>query len=229
MSDLTFTVHRNSSYYLFSFEVGLSSAKMESTPDEVVVVVQRYKLRNNAFTTIGKKNIVVNVESHYTRGRRPVHILKSPEQRAVPGCTVYVPWAGTIVGLVLNVHAIQDRLTCFLGQAEVTTEYFGTQPTKLDLYIKNCGEVVGTISVSVFVRQIFMEQGPPAPAESALKIQKPVDTEEVGPYCVPTPDGFRFNRLARPVNWERLRSINLRRWVCCGPHDRWNFLTRVMM
>lgn len=187
---------------------------MEFKPDEIVIVINRYKLRQNAFTVIGKKNVVVSVESHYARRRAPDSVLKSVEQRAVPGCAFCVPWAETISGLVVNVHSIHDRLTCFIGQAEITTDCFGIQPSNLDLYIKNCGQIVGQIALSVAVRHIFADgsskngEGKGGP----LRIPEPPRDGCVTVNCTPTPQGFRFNRLSRPVNWERLRSINLRRY-----------------
>ena len=187
--------------------------KMESKPDEVVIAIDRYKLRQNAFTVIGKKNIVVNIESHYSRRQGPTSVLKTAEQRAVPGTTFFVPWAETITGLIVNVHSIQDKLTCFIGQTEITTEYFGIKPTSVDLYIKNSGQIVGSMSVSINVRQIFVDEAskPDFSKGEQLCITAAAVEEGVGPYCAPTPEGFRFNRLSRPINWERLRSINLRR------------------
>lgn len=184
-------------------------------PDEVVIVIDRYKIRQSAFIVIGKNNVVINVESHYTARRGHSSLLKSAELRAVPGCTFFVPWADNISGLVVNVYAIQDKLTCFIGQAEINCEYFGIHPTNLDLYIKNCGQIVGKVALSVHVRQIFHD---PSSCKEDTKVllnlpSAAVDAEATR-YCIPTPDGFRFNRLSRPINWERLRSINLRRCIC---------------
>ena len=191
---------------------------MNNRPDEVVIVIDRYRPRQNAFSVIGKKNIVVSVESHYSRRKGPVSVLKSAEQRAVPGCQFYVPWAETITGLTVNVYSIQDRLTCFVGQADITTEFCGIEPSKLDLYIKNCEETVGKIYLSVFVRQIFLDKSSPIePACTAERLAMKRKEEgrgcDISSLCVsiPTPAEFRFNRLTRPINWERLRCINLRR------------------
>ena len=187
---------------------------MNEQPDEVVIVLHRYKIRQNAFSTVGKRNIVASVESQYARRNKPTAVLKSADQRAVPGCEFYVPWAETITGLTMHISALQDRLTCYIGEVEIVSEYFTTKPSTLNMYIRNCGEIVGSASVSVSVRQIFHEKGSLInPIQPALKARSKYVTEpeHAGAYCAPVDSGFRFNRLSRPINWERLRCVNLRR------------------
>jgi hypothetical protein len=187
-----------------------------SPPDEVVVVVDRYKLRKST-AVAGKRNIIASIEGYYANERSTNGTLvKSKEQRAVKGAEFYLTWNANMISVTIHLYSITDRLTYHIGSSVVPNVEFQYNQKNVGLYVHNCGEVVGKIYVTLFARQLFHDevyQRPSVKRNDELRIQRDAKREEKDQKCqlIP-PEGFKFNRLSRPINWERLRCLNLRRY-----------------
>ncbi len=187
---------------------------MSVPPDEIVLTIERYTLSNNVVD--GKKSgVIIGVESYYHNNRGPDKKDKTPEQRAVKGSQFFIPWTESISSIEIFVYTLQDRLTCFVGQCSLSLSSLSMIDVSCGLYLKNCGHIVGNIYVSARKQHLLIDPSPNnlLHEPSVLKIEKNNINKQETNAQLTAPESFRFNRLSRPVNWERLRCLNLRRYV----------------
>ena len=180
---------------------------MASLPDEVLVEFGRLKLTRGVLK-VTKSNIVASVEAVYRK--QSSHTVKSKEQRVTPGCIFSVPYSETISGLRIHIFSVNEQVTCYMGTAETESieGLLTYEPKAVAWTLYHSGQPSGKVFATISVRQIFQRRENKS-LKSRNKSAVPQSNAEPS-GCAPASEGFRFSRLRRPINWERLRSINLR-------------------
>jgi hypothetical protein len=207
-------------------------------PDEVEIFVRRFRPAlpsrdGEALRPSGPYGFLARARGSYTpqsqSGKsisRPkpgrVSFVETDFKRLLKGTTFHLPWSEALVVVSLVVRVTLGSAISDLGTAHIPVEVFRSGLKKVVLDVTDSGDVVGQLWVDIAFRQIVSHV-------DASKLHGDILYEgglgkDLGSDCNSTHSrrvlgrrshraAFRFDRLSRRVDWDRVRSVDVNKYV----------------
>lgn len=174
---------------------------------QIVVEIHRFKITQDIWKTSSSRKIIAFAESTIKN-----KTFRSVECRVSSGSQYCLPWSDSITAVSLHFYYIDALLSVEIG----SSVYELAQDRKfvsdgssarviLDIMLKGSQQRVGKVVCDVSVQNLF--DGP-----GRARRQAPRHETQDQQLNLADPD-FRFKRLTRSVNWERVRGLQLDRVV----------------
>ncbi len=178
---------------------------------ELLLQVIRYRISHWAVPdSFISQRILLQIEAQYNRG---IKIFKSPEYNLHDGMTAAIPWSEKLTEFKVVLYYIDDRLKMELGEARyvIPTNYQGFSSAEggrnrvlLDIFPNGATEKIAKILCNLCVHRSYAGSDEDHIAEPERR------SRDI--FHKPIP-GFRFKRLSKAINWDRLRHVDVRRCV----------------
>jgi hypothetical protein len=171
---------------------------------QFVLEVCQYTISQDIWPGKISRNVVVHMEGRYRN-----KIVRSSEYKLNNGTQLAIPWSDKLDEVVIIYRYIDERLKVELGTSTylIPTE-IGFQDngennrTILDI-LPNGGEMrVGRVLCNIRVQKLYHDEN-----EKEALPRKPRNTESFAE----TIPGFKFRRLAKAINWNKMKLINVDR------------------
>lgn len=120
------------------------------------------------------------------------------------GMRLIIPWNPEISVITLIVFIVDGVLTRYIGHCNITEMSNNTR--RYSKIIGNSGECVGCLYFVLNIEKRYAEKGDHAQRISSKQHQY---DESKMHHILPS---FRFRKLGRRINWDRLRSLNVERY-----------------
>lgn len=176
---------------------------------QLVLEIDRYKISQTAWPGELSRKIIVHLEGYY-RGK----MIQSPEYKLQSGAQLAIPWSYKLDELILKFYYIDDRLKVELGTSQFaipSSMGFNTDgewnKIILDIIPHGGSERIGRMLAYVNIQKLFEEENEPRTIHS--KSQYHNETLLTN-HNIP---GFRFRRLSKAINWNRLKTIDIEKLV----------------
>jgi hypothetical protein len=173
---------------------------------QLVLEVYHVKLSSNLLPkeSISKK-IIVHMEGFYRN-----KVIKSTEYQLKNGTQLAIPWSDRLDAIRLNYFYIDDQLKMELGNSEykIPNErgFSFDEPNRVPLNIFPNGGLnrIGKVLCLVSVEKFYAD-------ENDVKKHKNPPIQHTSYHIDAVVPGFRFRRLAKAINWNKIRMIDLDR------------------
>jgi hypothetical protein len=129
--------------------------------------------------------------------------IKSPEYNMRDGLSMALPWSHKLNEVKIVLFFIDDRLKLELGSATypIPTDRRGVEErVVLDVFPNGGRERIGKLVCSFNLQQVY--------AEHDEAFIAPPEQRRRDIFDKPIP-GFRFKRLSKAINWNRLRMTDV--------------------
>jgi hypothetical protein len=149
----------------------------------------------------------MQVESLYNRG---IKRLTSPDYTLQDGTTAAIPWSEKLQEFTIVLYYLDNRIKMELGQGRYTipsdssfdTNEGSCNSALIDIFPNGGKKKIAKILCNLCVHRLYAgpKEGHIAPP---ARRQKDI-------FSKPIP-GFRFKKLAKAINWNRIKSIDLQK------------------
>lgn len=176
---------------------------------ELLIQVVHYRISHWSIPSGSiSQRILAQVEGHYGRNKTVV----SPEYQFADGLTMAIPWTHKLRDFEVSLYYLDERLKMDLGSARFVIpadrRFHGDESERerqrvvLEVFPRG-GEVrIARILCTLSLQRVYAPENEDfiAPREQRDKdvFQKPIP-------------GFRFKRLSKAVNWNRVRDTDVER------------------
>ena len=174
---------------------------------QLVLEFYHYKLSTTLLPkeSISKK-IVVHMEGFYRN-----KVIKSTEYQLKNGTQLAIPWSERLDQFRVNYFYIDDQLKMELGHSEfhIPNErgFSFDEPNRIAMNILPNGGLnrIGKVMCLLSVEKFYADE------DNAKKIEKNPPVKNMLFHVDSVVPGFRFRRLAKAVNWNKIRMIDIDR------------------
>jgi hypothetical protein len=156
--------------------------------------------------------ILAFVEADYGR----IQKYRSPEHKLYPGTIFGIPYHESLICLSIYVSITEGALTTDVGSSKITLGEGQLELMKAGS-IEISSDIMGTAGrkrVGVmkcrFSRRAVFSDETDQESTTAASAQKAAKAAEELGVLDPLPN-FRFSKRRKPINWERLKLLNLNR------------------
>ena len=169
--------------------------------DEFVITFVRKKLSRDVLPAENSKLVAV-VEAFDESSRQ---IYKSANCTISTGTKIFVPWSDNLITTKISLYSVDGMITSSLGTCWLTDIQDITSTVDVTADITHSQRRVGKLYLQLFSQIVYNKPlSTPTPKRG--------EEEELTELLKHTrPPGFRFQRLRQPLNWNRLRSLNIER------------------
>jgi hypothetical protein len=174
---------------------------------EIVVEIVHRKLSKRCFPSKNGK-IVGHLEVYLHSNDRKPYRTKSITISS--GALFSFPWISHICMVKINFFLVNENLTEVIGSTFIDNIHDRPDYT-IESYdiLKNNHECIGRIQCKKYCRNIFATDSNSKPSPQDTSSNSHQLEEIVRKKNVP---GFRFRKLSRPINWDRIKLFNLDRY-----------------
>jgi hypothetical protein len=173
---------------------------------QLVCEFYHYKFMTNLLPGKVSKKIIVHLEGFYRN-----KVVRSTEYRLEVGVQLALPWSDRLDQVQWNFFYIDDQLKVELGYAvyHIPNQrgFSFDEPNRIIIEILPNGGMsrIGRAICLLSVERLYADESePPKIKSKADPTTYHIDT------AVP---GFRFRRLSKAVNWNKMRVIDLNRVI----------------
>lgn len=184
---------------------------------QIVFEVDQFKLTRQAWLGNVSRRIIFHIVGYYRK-----HPVQSAEHTLKSGAQVALPWSPKLNKVVFHFFYIDDRIKVELGESVYvipTDSSFHSDGTenRLVLGMYPCGgdgiHRLGKVLTTAFIQELY-DDG--KPRNVRIDRRKDSANDENRPYSTlleKPPPNFRFRRLSKAVNWQRLRTTDIDRYA----------------
>ncbi len=176
---------------------------------QIIVEVQRIKVSKNIWNTSKSRKIVAFAES----------VVKQKSYRSIDsvvteGSQYVLPWNESTEVVIMYFYYIDALLTVEIGTSVydiMNDKKFVSDGRNveviMDIKLNGSQERVGRVLCNISVQSLFDEK---RDTNKAAKLSRYLSDHRTGEFSMALPN-FRFKRLSRSVNWERVRGFHVDR------------------
>lgn len=179
-----------------------------TTTQQLVLEIKRCKLSRSACLH-SSRNIKANLEGCYIEGKRK-KLFKTPDQKVHNGTIYCLPWKETLntLRIFFSAHVETTRIETGISFLDVKKVNCHQGAVELTLDIMKGTMKVGKALCQVGRQSLFANDDGILGVlpQKATSFQDEINLQE------PLPK-FQFRRLSKPLNWDRLRALDLNRLV----------------
>lgn len=171
--------------------------------DEFVVTFVRKKFSRDVLPA-EKAKIVAVLEAFDASNRQ---IYKSANSTITSGTKIFIPWTENLARVKIGLYCVDGMITSVLGSSWLEDVHNITSKVDIAVDIIHSNRRIGKLYLQLSSQIVYnkpLSATHPQPARS--------EEEELCELLKYTrPPGFRFQRLRQPLNWNRLKSLNIER------------------
>lgn len=183
------------------------------TDSDIIIEVSRRKLSKHVLYSSETK-VIGSVEAFSTTNQLQ---YRSKTRTIVNGVTFSVPQLPNFASVTLLLSSVNGPVTTFIGSCQLPNSVC-TPSTDLDddptektfSVLNNNQDKVGKVRCLVYVQDRF-HKGSQKPKHRRRRTGGPAIRE--APERREIPQGFRFRKMDRGINWDRIRNLNMERVV----------------
>lgn len=183
---------------------------------QVVVEVSQFKLSKQAWLGNISRKVIFHATGHYRK-----HVVQSSDYVLKSGAQLALPWSSKLDKIVFHYHYIDDRIKVELGETIFTIPTDKSflsdgSENRVSLPILPCGgdgvHRIGKVLAIVYVQELYDD------SKSGQRDVKPrvgninPSDRKVTALVERPPPGFRFRRMNKAVNWQRVRMASIDRY-----------------
>lgn len=175
-------------------------------PPQLILEVYRFRISKDFFNTSKSRKIVAFAE-FYMKNKT----FRSAECHVNSGSQYCLPWSDAIDEVHMHFYYIDDLLAVEVGSSVYELKkdkQFLSDGSNVEVIlpvrVKGSLDRVGKVMLNISVQAMYEGEAP--------YDKKPVSRPDASEYNLSIP-GFRFRRLTRSVNWERIRAFHVDRVI----------------
>lgn len=172
-------------------------------PPQFVLDITHFKLSNSIWQTTNSGKVVAFIQGTYNNA-----IIKSHDCKVYSSSQYCIPYTDTLKKVKITFFIIDGLLTQDVGYAEYNvsedrdfTPDGSFVDVRLDICPKGGTLPIGRVTAKVSAQYLFDDE----PENKSLRRRRKKGDLDMQ-LSIP---GFRFKRLSKGINWERVRGLNL--------------------
>ena len=178
---------------------------------QTLIEIVRCKLSRSLCLSSSRK-IEVYADAIYGTGRKR-RLFKSKLMRMHAGIVISVPWDIELVSVVLHFSSIDELASCNLGKAVLDIpDSLDINQVESQVFVMSGNTRVGNVLLRIHKQDLFCNDEVEAAAQ--FRVQRNILDDDMK-MKNPVPK-FKFKRLSRPINWDRIRALNMQKYVLCA-------------
>lgn len=198
-----------------SRDVGIKITGMDKSM-QIVFEIDQFKLSREAWLGEISRHVIFYATGHYRNS--PV---QSAEHSLKRGAQVALPWSAKLSKVDFHYFYIDDKVKIELGESEYiipNDSSFKSDGSEnrvvLPMFPRggNAMGRIGKVLTSVFVQELY-DEGNKATTIPRRKNGVQGKDNYYSTLSERPPDDFRFRRLNKAVNWQRLRATDIDRVI----------------
>jgi hypothetical protein len=170
---------------------------------QLILEVEHFKIAKDVWNITKSKKIIAFMEGWYKNNSK---MIKSSDNKLMKGCSFAVPWTEEIKKILIRFFIIDSLLSIEIGLSTyiIDVEDLDLKTTrrqlKLNIMPKAGVEPIGNLYCIISIQSLFEDE------QRSLQQQQYVENESS--HCqLSLPPDFRFKKLSKIINWEKLRSF----------------------
>jgi len=171
---------------------------------QFVVEICQHKISPDLWGGSISRNVVVHLEGLYRN-----KVIRSSEHKMQAGTQLALPWSDKLDEVSIVYRYIDDKLKIELGSSsyKIPTEYgFNTDGdnnrTILDIFPNGGTSRIGRVLCNIRVQKLYFDEKDHDHARHR---------KEASNNFAEALPGFKFHRLAKAINWNKIKLINVDR------------------
>lgn len=181
---------------------------------QIVFEVDQFKLSREAWLGDISRHIIF-----YAVGMYKNHPVQSAEHSLKRGTQIALPWSSKLSKVIFHYFYIDDKVKVELGESEFlipNDNSFKSDGSEnrmlLPIYPRGGNPMgrIGKVLTSVFIQELY-DDGKVASTTPRRKGDIQGKDQHYTTLLERPPDNFRFRRLNKAVNWQRLRTTDIDR------------------